>query len=64
MNFFKSINWKKFFKYESFSFLILLAIYLGSPNVYPENFYVVILIPLVFGLMMIVSSHLYYIINK
>lgn len=64
MNFFKSINWKKFFKYESFSFLILLAIYLGSPNVYPENFYVVILIPLVFGLMMIVSSHSYYIINK
>ena len=59
--FFKLIDWKKFFRYELYSFLIIGVLYLASltrgDNIFPENLYVVFLIPGLFGVMMILKTH-------
>ncbi len=62
--FIKRINWKKFGKYELICFGICIALYLNSNNKFPQNFYAVILIPILFALMLIVNAHSHYIIEK
>ena len=59
--FFKLINWRKFWKYELYAFLILAALYANSihagRNIFPENLYVVFLIPAIFAVMMLLKTH-------
>jgi len=60
-NFIKQINWKKFWKYELISFLIVGLLYLNSVvqgrNDFPQNFYIVFLIPAIFAFMMLLKTH-------
>ena len=55
------INWKKFLKWELYATLFIGLLYLNSlrvgNNVFPENFFVVFLIPAIFGIMMLVKTH-------
>ena len=59
--FFKLIDWKKFLKYELYCILIVGALYFASvmrgDNVFPENVFVVLIIPGLFGVMMIIKTH-------
>lgn len=56
MNWKKDINWKKFWRWEFGCFLVILMLYAGSPNLFPENIYVIIIVPILFGLMMIMKA--------
>lgn len=60
---FKRIDWKKFWKYELISFLVIGLLYFSSlmrgDNVYPENAYVLYVIPLLFAFLMLLRAHLY-----
>ena len=60
--FFKLIDWKKFLKYELYCILIVGALYFASvmrgDNVFPENVFVVLIIPGLFGFMMILKTHI------
>lgn len=66
--FLKRVSWKKFFKYELITLLIIGALYANSvfqgKNIFPENFYIVFLIPVIFGFMMLLKAHTRYIENK
>ena len=57
----KNCNWRKFWKYELYAFLIVGALYANSVwqgrNTFPENSYIVFLIPGLFGLMMLLKTH-------
>jgi ABC-type transport system involved in cytochrome c biogenesis permease subunit len=64
MGYFKSIDWKKFLKYELFCIGLVLGLYFNSPNKFPHNFYAVYTIPILFGIMLIVGSYSNYIQRK
>lgn len=59
-DFLKVINWKKFWKYELIAILIVGVLYLNSlwqgNNIFPENLYVIALIPGLFAFMMILKT--------
>jgi len=59
--FLKKIDWKKFLKYELICFGVVGALYFNSVfqgnNVFPENLYVIFLIPGIFAFMMLLKTH-------
>ena len=59
-NFIKRVDWKKFWEYNFVCFLIVLGLYFISladgMNVFPENLYVVFLIPLLFAFLMLLKA--------
>ena len=66
--FWNRINWKLFWRYELIVTIFLGLLYLNSiqagRNIFPENFYVIFLIPGIFGFMILLQAHTKYIENK
>jgi len=62
------VDWKKFGKYTLYSFFIVAILYLASlsrgDNVFPQNLYVVFVIPVLFAIMMILNAHSHYITKR
>lgn len=54
------INWKKFWKYELYSFIVVSILYVISVfndnNIFPKHIIVIIIIPVLFGMMMIIKA--------
>jgi hypothetical protein len=59
-DFINSINWKKFLRVELWTIVILLLLYIASPNKFPHNFYAVPTIFVLFSVMVLLKAHLNY----
>jgi hypothetical protein len=67
-NFIKRVDWKRFWRFELYSFIIIMVLYLNSlgngRNTFPENIYIIPLFPVFFGLAMLIRTHIEYLIEK
>jgi hypothetical protein len=63
-NFINAINWKKFLRVELWTIGILLFFYFTSPNKFPQNFYAVPTIIILFDIMLLVKAHVTYLERK
>lgn len=59
--FIKRVSWKKFIKYEFIFTMIISVLYVFSilrgANKFPENSYVLYLLPILFAIMMLLKAH-------
>lgn len=66
--FFRHINWKKFWNWELGCFLIVVLLYINSlfkqSNTFPENIYIIFLIPALFAFMIFIKIHSEYLHTK
>lgn len=58
--FFKRIDWKKFLRYELYSFALIVILYFNSLyqkwNIFPENIWIIPFIVIIWGFMLLLAS--------
>jgi len=59
-NFIKRVNWKKFWKYEFWFCVVTAALYyisvIQGVNIFPQNFYVIFVVPAIFAFMILIRA--------